>query len=54
MGQKKKMRSAEFLQHQVDEEIAKRVAYQVKKIKENLMQDYLARKKKRKENKNGY
>lgn len=47
MGQRKKMRSTEFLQHQADAEIVERVAAGVEKIKENLMQDYLDRKKKR-------
>jgi len=45
MGQKKKLRSARFLQDQVDKEIRERISDQVKKTKENSMKEYIDRKK---------
>jgi len=48
MGQKKKNRSTEFLQQQIDEELSRRIANRVKRIKENLMQDYLNQRRKEK------
>lgn len=53
MGWRKKLRIANRLQKQVDDEIDRRLAGQKEKIRENLMKEWQEKKKKESEVKNG-